>query len=54
MKGKIEEEKKARDAEADKKAAPAKAKKDELQNQVNTAHKRISAIDAALTKDPEA
>lgn len=53
LKGKIEEEKKARDAEADKKAAPAKAKKDELQNQVNTANKRISAIDAALTKDPE-
>lgn len=51
--GKVDAEKKARDAEADKKAAPAKAKKDELQSQLNAATKRISAIDAALTKDPE-
>lgn len=54
---KIKEEKNARNAEADKKAdkkeAPAKAKKEELQDQLNAANKRISAIDAALTKDPE-
>lgn len=53
LKSKIEEEKKARTAEADKKAAPLKAKKDELQKQVSAATKRLSAIEAELTKDPE-
>ena len=54
LKSKIEEEKKARTAEADKKVAPLKAKKDELEKQVAAATKRISAIEAELTKDPEA
>ena len=54
LKSKIEEEKKARAAEADKKAAPLKAKKDELEKQVSAANKRLSAIEAELTKDPEA
>ena len=53
LKSKIEEEKKARAAEADKKAAPLKAKKDELEKQVSAATKRLSAIEAELTKDPE-
>lgn len=54
LKSKIEEEKKARTAEADKKVAPLKAKKDELEKQVSAATKRISVIEAELTKDPEA
>lgn len=54
LKSKIEEEKKARTAEADKKVAPLKAKKDELEKQVSDATKRLSAIEAELTKDPEA
>lgn len=53
LKSKIQEEKKARAAEADKKAAPLKAKKDELEKQVSAANKRLSAIKAELTKDPE-
>ncbi len=53
LKTKIEEEKKARTAEADKKTAPLKAKKDELGKQVSAATKRLSAIEAELTKDPE-
>lgn len=53
LKSKIEEEKKARAAEADKKAAPLKAKKDELEKQASAANKRLSAIEAELTKDPE-
>lgn len=54
LKSKIEEEKKARTAEADKKVAPLKAKKDELEKQVSAATKRLSAIEAELTTDPEA
>lgn len=54
LKSKIEEEKKARTAEADKKVAPLKTKKDELEKQVSAATKRLSAIEAELTKDPEA
>ena len=54
LKSKIEEEKKARTAEADKKVAPLKAKKVELEKQVSTVTKRLSAIEAELTKDPEA
>lgn len=54
MKSKIDEEKKARTAEVDKKLAPIKAKKNELEQQVSAATKRISAIEAELTKDPEA
>lgn len=54
LKSKIDEEKKARTAEVDKKLAPIKAKKIELEQQVSAAEKRISAIEAELTKDPEA
>lgn len=53
LKSKIEEEKKARTAEADKKVAPLKAKKDELDKQLSAATKRLSAIETELTKDPE-
>lgn len=53
LKAKIEEEKKARTAEADKKIAPLKAKKDELDKQLSAATKRLSAIEKELTKDPE-
>lgn len=54
LKSKIEEEKKSRTAEADKKVAPLKAKKNELEKQVSAATKRLAAIEAELTKDPEA
>lgn len=54
LKSKIEEEKKARAADAEKKIAPLKAKKDELDKQMSTATKRIDAIEKELTKDPEA
>jgi DNA repair exonuclease SbcCD ATPase subunit len=54
LKSKIEAEKKARTAEVDKKVAPLKAKKDELEKQVSAATKRLSTIEAELTKDPEA
>ncbi len=53
LKCKIEEEKKAQNAEADQKASPAKAKKEELQSKLNPVIKRISTIDTILTKDPE-
>lgn len=53
LKAKIEEEKKARQAEADKKIAPLQAKIDELRGDLDKARKRISAIEAELTKDPE-
>lgn len=53
LEGKIEEEKKARKAEADQKCAPLKAKKDELTGQKDAAVKRITAINKELTKDPE-
>ncbi len=54
LKAKIEEEKKARQAEADKKIAPLQTKVNELRGELDKARKRISAIDAELTKDPEA
>ena len=53
LKAKIEEEKKERQAEADKKIAPLQAKVDELRGELDKARKRISAIEAELTKDPE-
>lgn len=53
LEGKIEEEKKARKAEADQKCAPLKAKKEELTGQKDAAVKRITAINKELTKDPE-
>lgn len=54
LKSKIEDEKKARRAEADAKIAPLKAKRDELSTELDKATKRIAAIEAELTKDPEA
>lgn len=54
LKAKIEDEKKARQAEADKKMAPLKEKRAELQSQFDAATKRINAIVTELTKDPEA
>ena len=54
LKTKIEEEKKARQAEADAKIAPLKEKKADLQSQLDAATKRINAIETELTKDPEA
>lgn len=54
LKSKIEDEKNARQAEADKKMAPLKEKRAELQSQLDAATKRINAIVNELTKDPEA
>ena len=54
LKGKIEEEKKEKAAEVEKKLTPAKARKNELDSELAPITKRISAIDAELTKDPEA
>lgn len=54
LKSKIEDEKKARQAEADKKMPPLKEKRAELQSQLDAATKRINAIVNELTKDPEA
>ena len=54
LKSKIDEEKKARAAEVDKELTPIKTKKNELEQQVSAAEKKISAIEAELTKDPEA
>lgn len=54
LKSKIDEEKKARATEVDKELTPIKTKKNELEQQVSAAEKRISAIEAELTKDPEA
>ena len=53
LKAKIEEEKKARKKEADKEIAPLKSKYDELRVEHDKATKRIAAINAELTKDPE-
>ena len=53
LKSKIEDEKKARQAEADKKMAPLKEKRAELQSQLDAATKRINAIVNELAKDPE-
>lgn len=54
LKAKAEEEKKARSAEASKKTRPMRDEKAALQKEVEAAKKRISAIEAELTKDPEA
>ena len=53
LKPKIEEEKKARQAETDQKLAPLKARMDDLKAELDKAKKRISAIEAEFTKDPE-
>lgn len=53
LNAKIEEEKKAKKAEADQKMAPLKTKRSELSGQKETADKRIAAINKELTKDPE-
>lgn len=53
LKAKIEEEKKARKKEADKEIAPLQSKYDELRVEHDKATKRIAAIKAELTKDPE-
>ena len=54
LKSKIDDEKKARQAEADKKLAPLTEKKSDLQAHLDKAIKRIVAIDAEFAKDPEA
>ena len=50
---KAEEERKAKKAEIDKKVSPLKAKKEENNKEYSKITKRIAAIDAELTKDPE-
>lgn len=50
---KAEEERKAKKTEIDKKIAPLKAKKEENNKEYSKITKRIAAIDAELTKDPE-
>lgn len=54
LKGKIEDEKKAKAEEVKKKIEPLQGKKDELTPQRDKLAKRISAIDAEFSKDPEA
>lgn len=54
LKSKIEDEKKARQAEANKKMTPLRKKRAELRRQLDAATKRINAIVNELTKDPEA
>lgn len=53
LKNRVEEEKKAAEAEREKKLSPLKTKKAELKKQAALLAKRISAIDAELNKDPE-
>lgn len=53
IKAKVKEEKKAKTDEIKKKVAPLKTKRDELNKEWATIKKRISAIDAELSKDPE-
>lgn len=53
LKAKIEQEKKDRQAEADTKLAPIKAKREELSGDLDKAKKRIAAIVAEFEKDPE-
>ena len=53
LNNKAQEEKKAKKAEMDKKVAPLKAKKEENNKEYSKITKRIAAIDAELTKDPE-
>lgn len=52
LKGKIDEEKKARAAETRNKLEPLQSRKDELTQQRNAAAKRIDMIDAEFIKDP--
>lgn len=52
LNGKIEEEQQARNAEAEEKIASAKTKRNDLQKQLDTVMKRISTINATLSKDP--
>lgn len=54
LKGKIEQEKKARSAEIRQSAEPLEKELYELQEQLDAAAKRISAIEAEFEKDPEA
>ena len=53
LKGKIEEEKKEKAAGIKVRLDPLQSKKDELTAQRDAAEKRISAIEAEFTKDPE-
>lgn len=53
LRAKAEEEKKALAEEVNKKVSPLKQQKDKLKKEKAAASKRISAIDAELTKDPE-
>lgn len=53
LKAKIEAEKKDRQAEADKKADPLKKEKDTLSADLDKTTKKIAALKAELTKDPE-
>lgn len=53
LKSKITEEQNARKAEIQNRLAPLQSKRDELESERTAATKRISAIDAELTKDPE-
>jgi hypothetical protein len=54
LKGKIEEEKKEKAADVERRLAPVKARKSELDSELAPITKRISAIDAEFSKDPEA
>lgn len=53
LKAKIEAEKKARQAEADKKMTPLKEKESALRADLDKTTKKIAALEAELTKDPE-
>lgn len=53
LKTKMQEEKKIRAEQIRQKMAPFSAKRDELNQEVNAATKRISDINYELTKDPE-
>lgn len=53
LKSKIDEEKRAKAAEVKKTLAPTRKKRDALNFERTKAAKRISAIEAELTKDPE-
>lgn len=53
LNARVEEEKKARKADAEVKVVTLKTKRDELKRQYDTAVKRIKAINNELTKDPE-
>jgi len=53
LKTKAQEEKKAKSEEIKTKVAPLKAKKDEISKELPAIKKRMEALDAELTKDPE-